>query len=236
MGGRILGYVRRHHLALIALFIALGGTSVAATQLVIPRNSVGTKQLKNGAVTKKKIARKTLTGLKGARGPTGAQGAPGTTGTKGATGPAGPGAVRIDYDRVSINDATTFEIPVLDMGDLKLTAGCLPYSGGVPWPWIGAKSSVTPSDIHGGYTVFDNSAGTTTPYQFHIAPNSTNQNLFNFPSAAGNNFSSVEGHMVYYNANREISIFFHGVANNATNRCQFTGSAYPATGGLKVRG
>src|SRR5436190_12711851 len=129
MGGRILGYVRRHHLALIALFIALGGTSVAATQLVLPRNSVGTRQLKNGAVTKKKIARQTLTGLKGARGPTGAQGLPGTNGAKGATGPAGPGAVRIDYDHLNTNDARTFDVPVLDMGDLKLYAGCLPFTG-----------------------------------------------------------------------------------------------------------
>jgi hypothetical protein len=40
-------------ISLIALFIALGGTTYAATSL--PKNSVGTKQLKNGAVTTKKI-------------------------------------------------------------------------------------------------------------------------------------------------------------------------------------
>jgi hypothetical protein len=39
--------------ACIALFVALGGTSYAVTQL--PRNSVGTKQLKKSAVTSKKI-------------------------------------------------------------------------------------------------------------------------------------------------------------------------------------
>src|SRR5687768_5805550 len=46
-------YVRRHHLALLALMVALGGTAYAAT---LPRKSVGTKQLKTGAVTAKKIA------------------------------------------------------------------------------------------------------------------------------------------------------------------------------------
>ncbi len=40
-------------LALVALFVALGGTTYAATSL--PKNSVGTKQLKNSAVTSKKI-------------------------------------------------------------------------------------------------------------------------------------------------------------------------------------
>jgi hypothetical protein len=36
------------------LFIALGGTGYAAAS--VQKNSVGTKQLKNGAVTTKKIA------------------------------------------------------------------------------------------------------------------------------------------------------------------------------------
>ena len=39
--------------ALIALFVALGGTSYAA--LTLPKDSVGTKQLKDGAVTAAKI-------------------------------------------------------------------------------------------------------------------------------------------------------------------------------------
>jgi len=40
--------------AIIALFVALGGTSYAAI-VSVPRNSVGTAQLKNGAVTASKI-------------------------------------------------------------------------------------------------------------------------------------------------------------------------------------
>lgn len=39
--------------AVVALLVALGGTSYAAFS--VPRNSVGTKQLKNGAVTASKI-------------------------------------------------------------------------------------------------------------------------------------------------------------------------------------
>jgi hypothetical protein len=40
-------------ISLIALFVALGGTSYAA--MTLPANSVGTKQLKNGAVTSAKL-------------------------------------------------------------------------------------------------------------------------------------------------------------------------------------
>src|SRR5262249_8805809 len=47
-------------MATIAVFIALGGASYAATQL--PKNSVGTKQIKNNAVTGQKVAAGTLTG------------------------------------------------------------------------------------------------------------------------------------------------------------------------------
>ena len=42
--------------ACAALAVALGGTGYAALKL--PRNSVGTKQLKNSAVTNRKLARR----------------------------------------------------------------------------------------------------------------------------------------------------------------------------------
>ncbi len=50
----MLAYLRRHHLAILALFVALGGTSYAATQL--PVNSVGTRQIRRGAVTPSKLS------------------------------------------------------------------------------------------------------------------------------------------------------------------------------------
>jgi hypothetical protein len=50
----MLAYLRRHHVGIIALFIALGGASYAATQL--PANSVGTRQIRPGAVTPAKLS------------------------------------------------------------------------------------------------------------------------------------------------------------------------------------
>jgi hypothetical protein len=79
--------------ASLALALALaGGTAYAATQ-VLPKNSVGTKQLKNGAVTKAKIAPGVLGMGAGATGPAGEQGATGATGPAGGPGSSGtPGA------------------------------------------------------------------------------------------------------------------------------------------------
>jgi hypothetical protein len=85
-------YLRRHLtyanvVASLALFLALGGAAFAATQL--PRNSVGTGQLKPEAVTAGKIAKKTRNQLRGSTGPQGPQGKTGKTGPKGATGAKG---------------------------------------------------------------------------------------------------------------------------------------------------
>jgi hypothetical protein len=93
----MFGHLRRNLVAYLALFVALGGTSFAAADRLLPANSVGTKQLRDRAVTKKKIARSTLSalrgqrGLRGVAGPTGAKG---TTGAQGAQGPPGPVSVR----------------------------------------------------------------------------------------------------------------------------------------------
>jgi hypothetical protein len=53
-----MSYIRRNVVAYLALFVALGGTSYAATQL--PAGSVGTRQLRNGAVTNSKVRRGSL--------------------------------------------------------------------------------------------------------------------------------------------------------------------------------
>jgi hypothetical protein len=86
------GYIKRHHLALLALFFALGGTSFAAGNTLLPRNSVGTRQVINGSLQTSdlsKTARNALKGNRGLRGPAGAQGAQGATGTMGAQGVQG---------------------------------------------------------------------------------------------------------------------------------------------------
>jgi hypothetical protein len=74
-------------IAWLALFAALGGTTYAAVSL--PRNSVGTKQLRNHAVTYAKLSPKAARRLHGAAGPAGPAGAQGPKGDTGAQGPKG---------------------------------------------------------------------------------------------------------------------------------------------------
>jgi hypothetical protein len=67
-----LRFLRGNTIALLALFIALGGTTYAATAL--PKNSVGTKQLKKNAVTAAKIKKGAVANAKiGANAVTGAK-------------------------------------------------------------------------------------------------------------------------------------------------------------------
>lgn len=86
-------------LSVAAVFIALGGTSYALTQL--PKNSVGPKQIKKNAVNSNKVKDRSLLAKdfrkgqlpKGATGPAGAQGSAGPTGPTGTTGATGePGS------------------------------------------------------------------------------------------------------------------------------------------------
>jgi hypothetical protein len=57
---RLLRHVRSNAVAYVALFVALGGTSYAALHL--PANSVGNRQIQNGAITPVKIDRHLITG------------------------------------------------------------------------------------------------------------------------------------------------------------------------------
>jgi hypothetical protein len=100
---RLAQYVGRQHVGLVALFIALGGSAYAAAEL--PRHSVGTAQLKAGAVTSAKVKAHSLrrsdfapgqvpAGPAGATGAPGAAGSPGPTGATGPQGPAGESGTR----------------------------------------------------------------------------------------------------------------------------------------------
>jgi Collagen triple helix repeat (20 copies) len=86
--------------ACVALFVSLSGGAYAATTFIVPASSVGSRQIKNGAVTRSKlspwvnqmlteVATGHIKGLQGSNGGTGATGATGATGPAGATGKTG---------------------------------------------------------------------------------------------------------------------------------------------------
>jgi hypothetical protein len=108
-------YLRRHHVALLALFVALGGTSYAAIRL--PANSVGAKQIKKNAVTSAKVKNASLKSVDfaagqlpaGPTGPAGPQGVAGPQGPKGDKGDPGDPFVPSIFEESgsSANDSTT---------------------------------------------------------------------------------------------------------------------------------
>ena len=80
--------------ACLALAVSLGGTGIAAVSVALPRNSVGSAQLKNNAVTGVKVKNASLSRsdfVAGTltRGPQGAQGPPGPSGPQGVKGDKG---------------------------------------------------------------------------------------------------------------------------------------------------
>jgi hypothetical protein len=104
--------------ATLALFLALaGGTAVAATQ-ILPKNSVGPKQLKTAAVTPAKLssaAKATLTGPVGPKGATGDQGLKGDKGDQGDTGdtgPRGPSNAFYTFSNLEENESKAISISV----------------------------------------------------------------------------------------------------------------------------
>jgi Collagen triple helix repeat (20 copies) len=87
---RVLAHIRVNAIAYFALFFALGGTSVAATDRLVPSNSVGSAQVINGSLQKTDLASTAVNALKGNRGLQGPAGAAGSIGPVGPTGQQGP--------------------------------------------------------------------------------------------------------------------------------------------------
>ena len=158
--------------ACIALIVALTGTSYAAG--VLPRASVGTVQLKNGAVNSLKVKDSSLTlldvapgdraklkGATGAAGPKGDPGPKGDAGAKGDKGAAGakgdkgaagekgaPGAPGVSgYALVEKTASTTAKFLAVQV---NCPAGTRPLGGGGGTPTPGAGVSVRNSFPVGG--------------------------------------------------------------------------------------
>jgi hypothetical protein len=102
--------------ACLALLVALGGTSIAAVSQLVPRNSVGTAQLKNNAVTSLKVKNRSLQAADFAQGqiPAGPPGSKGDTGLKGDKGEKG--------DRGNVGPSDAYSVARLGVAVPGLTA------------------------------------------------------------------------------------------------------------------
>lgn len=134
MLSNVVCYVGRHHIGLLVLFVALTGTAYAAS---LPRNSVGTAQLRKDAVTTTKVRNRSLRAIDFAAGqlpagPAGPRGATGATGPAGPAGPQGPAGLNA-FGALNYVSAGPFDNPANSQsgGAVTCPAGQHPTGGGV---------------------------------------------------------------------------------------------------------
>lgn len=104
-------------IAILALFVAVGGTATAASGLIngkkIKNNTVTGKKLKNKTVTKNKLAPATIKALKGQKGAQGQQGPQGPKGDPGENGVVAP--LYVESESLNIPANTELAITTLDV-------------------------------------------------------------------------------------------------------------------------
>jgi hypothetical protein len=138
--------------ACIALGVALSGTGIAAVTAALPRNSVGTPQLKNNAVTAAKVRNGSLSTADFRPGqlPAGAPGSPGPAGPqglKGDTGPAGAPGLVGDVTSHSASVSVPARTGVDVYGNRSVQANCdsgeKGIGGGTNWSGEGDATQLT---------------------------------------------------------------------------------------------
>jgi hypothetical protein len=225
--------------ALIALFVSLGGSAYAALKL--PANSVGTKQIQNGSVTAQKLASNAVNSSKvkdgslswqdlspgvlhvGPQGPPGPQGRPGPQGLAGLPGPEGrsPAATK------TFMDGSCSGSPIgAAVGSFGLRADSVNPSPGVSGlaVWVSGPDGVL-SGFLTGWT------GTTTanaaPVYQRLASNAA---TLLFPQ--GTSFGSqitASGHLLFVPSTGTAQELLITVAvNGSTNMCSLAAAVTPA--------
>jgi hypothetical protein len=244
-------------MATVAVFLALGGGAYAALKL--PKNSVGSKQIKAGAVNSSKVANRSLlardfkagqlpAGPQGPKGDTGApgqQGQQGQQGLQGATGAQGPGAIRLDYV-ASGHDVASGASPaplttVGVVGEFAIKAQCVEAgTTGITNPTELNLSLVTSSDADVNWAY----VGQTDPNDGSHPKSATQPHADGAKLTAGQsarldvlgdltNFQGsngrAEGEIVYRNAGRTVTVTFHAMVFGTQNKCELEGLAAPSS-------
>jgi hypothetical protein len=172
---RLTCHVRHNAVAYLALFVALGGSSYAAVTL--PANSVGAKQIKQGAVRSSKVKDASLLaadfkagqlpagprGIPGVTGATGPQGTPGVTGATGA-----PGATNVVVRSIT---GTNFGTATCNPGERATGGGFNITGGGLPNIYESRPSPDTAGAVPTGwYVSFASNTSAVTIYVVCASP------------------------------------------------------------------
>jgi hypothetical protein len=179
--------------ACVALIVALGGTSVAAVSQLVPRNSVGPRQIQFGAVTGPKIRNNAVTSVKVANrsllradfapgqlpaGPTGPMGPAGPAGPAGAAGPAGViGAITVRTSAVAVVDGAD-TVPDTERVQRNCEGNERAISAGTSWGDDGADLDLYTQELEpvlnatnqvvGFVAVGGNDTGESSTFTVHV--------------------------------------------------------------------
>lgn len=227
-------------MSVLAVFIALGGTSYAISKL--PKNSVGTRQLKKNSVTGQKVKDGSLTGRDidakslgnvpfadkaaiASQANTAQNAATATNATQATS--AGNGAVRIDWSGSGSNVRPSATILALD--ELTLSAWCEDPNGAKEADYIEVFSTATKPGTVG--TAFhwaeEFSSGTTDEYfEFKAGEE---KRLVNQRSYFGDT-GTQDGQMIFRFDDRVITVLLLARADSVTHECQVNGIAFAAPG------
>ena len=214
MSDAVVGYLRRHHLAMVAIVIALaGGVAYAAS---LPRNSVRSKQIKNGQVKSVDVKDAGLSGKDIADGSlTGAQIADGSlTGAKIADGSVGPGDLEqgtiadVRSARVTFDDDSQFHDVLTIPGFGVLAAQCTSIDEVV------LQYRNTTQGSQGAFLSATDASGTEVDHDSSLAP--TDAVFLQQPSAA-------TGSLQADRAGDLVSVSY-SIAREA-GQCEFWGQA-----------
>jgi len=103
----------------------------AAGRFVLAKNSVGSKQVINGSLTRADLSKKTIAALHGVPGPRGAQGIQGAQGTQGIQGVQGVAGTARAYGRVASNGTLTRSKNITSVGHPATGVYCLVPAAGI---------------------------------------------------------------------------------------------------------
>jgi len=200
----------------VALLVALGGTSYAA--FALPKNSVGTRQLKNGSVTPAKVAPRTIALFEGEKGDTGVQGPGGPQGPQGIQGRPGPGATSF---AVTLPQGTSTLTALTEVGNGVTISGACDGAGA---PSVGFSAATTDA----------------VNYVGEFTRETTDNGVVKTTDAVTNPFSLVDASEVLVSGLvRDVSnlgtrgkfarIDVTGVAAGVAGTCSFSGMIIPSS-------
>jgi hypothetical protein len=234
--------------AAMALFVSLGGVSYAAVSL--PRDSVGTRQLRADAVTNGKLAAGSVdTGQLRDRSVEASKLAPGgvkkhtlspwilgqladraaqgPAGPKGATGPQGPGAVPVRYSAPA--SGTPDPATVLEIDGLSFSASC-DESGGTITANFAARSAQA-ATLYETVTV-DSGDDPSNSGQVDFTGNlqidlPAGETLQTGGPSATSGYTRVAVQAIYSAPSGTVDLHMFTTVNAADGRCSIDGVAVP---------